>query len=352
MEATTDRVGRQAEPEKSGRSDTSILIHEVKSGQIRLKHGKVDVLGRRLERLAHHVEGNKKFAHWLAAIAPEKAQKLESCGTWLMFRRYYEMAGEPSKLAAGIFCQQPLVCGFCAAGRSARHVGALVEKIRHRLPMLPGHKPYMITLTAKSQTQLKPMIAHLWKGWTTLMQRRRDALKGRSDSITGTWDGGFVTGEGKRGEGGYGWHYHLHGIVLAPGGLYQPVWERLKREWASVIGQQKASVQYQPLSPNAGGDYKDYSGSVIECCKYAVKWSDDDHDDRWTAAQALHRVRSLRTFGSFYGMKLPSEVTDDLDPYEGELFHETVYRFIAGEYRGTSFASQRETAFDDWNDGL
>ena len=327
----------------------SILIHEVKSGPNRLAHEEMGVFGVRLARLAAHVDHNRKFAGWLKSVDESRAEKLDRCGTWLLFREYFKMDGRPKRLAGGIFCQMPLLCGFCAAGRATRHVLALAERIEAVWRLQPALVPYMVTLTARSQQDLRAMQSHVWGAWSTLMQRRRDMLKGKSDSIAGSWVGGFVAGEAKRGKGGYGWHYHLHGIVLGPAGRYVPMWERLKREWSGLLGQSSASVQFQPVKT---GRNHSLMSAILECAKYAVKWDSQSPQDRWDAFQALTRVRSLRTFGALYGVPLTQDVTDDLDEFAGQEFRELVYKFFAGSYQPReTLEAQRETAFDEWDDG-
>lgn len=363
MDGTSTGDGRQVESDGSGGcegtpppgggarvagpSTQSILIHEVKSGPNRLAHEENGDFGVRLGRLAGHVERNQDFARWLADVEPRRSEKLSTCGTWLMFREYFEMKGRPKKLAAGLFCQQPLWCGFCAAGQAARQSMTLAKKFNEVIR--PGGQiPYMVTLTAKSDSDLGAMKGRVWAAWAKLMQRRRDARKGKSDTITGPWEGGFVSGEVKRGKGGHGWHYHLHGLVLDDSGRFAPRRERLTREWAGLLGQKWASTQFEPVA-RTGSD--PVASAIIETCKYAVKWDGrESFEDRAYAANALHRVRRVRTFGCLYGLKLPDDVTDDMSEYEGQAFRELVYRYLDGSYqKRETLEAQRETAFDEWD---
>lgn len=332
-------------------STPSILIHEVKSLPNRLAHEEKGVFSVRLARYADHVASSQDFARYLADRDPDRSKKLSTCGTWLLFREYFELQGKPKKLAAGIFCQQPLWCGFCAAAQAARQACSLMQKFDEVQKLAPDRVPYMLTLTAKSDKDLVAMKTRIWDAWSRLMHKRRNTIAGKSDSIAGTWDGGFVSGEVKRGKGGHGWHYHLHGLVLGPPGRYVPMWERLKREWAGLLGQSHASVQFQPVKRLGSNSIET---AILECAKYAVKWDGkQSYDDRIYAAESLARVRRIRTFGCMYGLKLPTDVTDDLSEYEGQAYRDLVFRFLDGSYqKRETLEAQRETAFDEFEHAI
>ena len=344
MDATSEALsGQRQAKSKTGPNSaapSSILTLEVKSVADCPGHGVSGVLGDRLSSATAHVREARSFLPYVAQRDQDRAEKLEACGSWLLFNEYIESGAV--RLASGIFCQQPLLCGFCASGRAARQVQALSDKIDHVCSQHVHLTPYMVTLTMRSQPELKPMIRDFWAAWSKMLQRGRNAKAGRCDSVLGLMAGGFLAGEAKRGKGG-DWHYHAHGIFLADVDRYQPVWERLKREWAGVLGQSGASVQFQPVA-REGTPH-----AIRECCKYASKWEPGAYADRWTAFQSLTRVRRVRTFGVLYGVHLPEEVTDDLSDMEAEEYIERAFRYGQTGYYEVKHA-QRERAFDEFNE--
>ena len=340
----------------------SILIHEVISVADRLEHGEMGRFSQKLARLAGHVERSQKFARWLEKIEPRRAEKLSGCGTWLMFREYYEMEGKPRKLAGGIFCQQPLWCTFCAAGRSARQSAALSQKVAEILRQHPHLVPYAFTLTMKNQRELKPMLDQMWGGWGKLVQRRRNALAGRTYSPTAKWVAGFASGEVKRGENSREWHSHIHGLALIERGRWNgdKDFRALVQDWAGCIGQGWANCFFRPVKNYRLGGLQTANAAAIgkavcETIKYAIKPDAKmPFKDMREAALALHRVKRLRCFGKLQGCPLPEAVTDDLTEYEGQAFREICFQYFNGSYqpRQTIDEAQREPVFDDWNQGL
>ena len=319
---------------------TSILIHEVKSLPNDVSSCGDNHLQRKLISAQRHVDEARAFVPWVKKRDPGRAEKLSECGAWLLFRQYIER--KETRLASGIFCQQPLLCGFCAAGRASRQSQAVQQRIDHVMAEHRLLRPYMVTLTMRSRKQLKPMVDRFWKAWGRMVRARRNSIVGKNSSVMGLMNGGVVSGEAKRGKGG-GWHYHAHGIFLSDCvERYVPVWERLKREWARQVGQDHASVQFQPLKQTVGS-------TVREVIKYAAKWEPGNFADRWEAFRALHRVRRIRTFGNLYGLKLPEDVTDDLSDLEAEEYIERAFRYGEFGYREVAHA-EREKAFDIWNE--
>lgn len=319
---------RETERPETAENRSSILIHEVKS-----VHPANTGLKRRLAKAEKHVLESQEFARYLAQFDPDRAKKLSQCGGWLLLRQFLD-DGE-TKIAKGQFCQQPLICGFCAAGRAARQSFTVAERINDLIEARPRLKPYMVTLTMRSRPELAPMVRDFWSAWSGLIERRRNALKrGRTSSCLEDINGGVIAGEAKRGRGG-AWHYHAHGVLLSDSiDRYKPVWERIKNEWAAQIGQESASVQFAPIRNGV-------DSSVREVVKYAAKWEPGKHADRWTSAQALHRVRRVRMFGELYGFKLPEEVTDDLTGDEQREFIERLFTLTRRGYRERSRIGQR-----------
>ena len=320
--------------------DTSNLIIEVKSStdsaQTPQKRDFLDSLARK----ADLVRRSRAFGDYLSEIDPHRAEKLRECGGWLIFRDYVDL--DTRRLAGGLFCQQRLLCPFCASRIAARRSTEIYAATKQLLIEHRQLAPYMVTLTMRGMDDRGEMVKAFWKAWTKLGNRRRRAIHGRGTSVMGIMEGGFLSGEAKLGKGGRP-HYHAHGIFLAPKVMrYKPVWERLKREWAAALGQgDYASVQFQPVKgPIEGG--------VREATKYAVKFEDTDFGDRVAWFGALHRVRTFRKFGLFHNLKLSEQVTDDLTDLEHEAFVERLFSFRGNRYDEVE-PPQKDPDLESWN---
>lgn len=288
-------------------------------------------LDARLERLELHAKRGREFAKWLLEKDSKRGEKLSDCASWLHFKRYaipgYSTTDD--RLSAANFCQQPLLCGACAAGRAARHVIKLADRLKTILHGAPDLVPWFVTLTTKSQPDLSEMVKFVWGAWSRCVQARRNALKGQRASVWAAYDGGFVSGEAKRGSGGHGWHYHLHGVLLGPPG---DRWELVQRSWSEQVDHY-ASVKLDPLRSYVPGKVvTDWHSDLIETCKYALKFGDQSYDDHWDAFGALTRVVNLRCFGSFRGVDLPDVFGDDLSDCDGLSYSDVFYRYLNGSY--------------------
>lgn len=306
-------------------SNTSILIIEAKAwADSRRSPLKADFEGL-LSRKGELTARARAFGEYLSGIDPERAEKLKECGGWLLFRDYVDR--DVRRLSGGLFCQQRLLCPFCASRISARRATDVSRGVGVVLSEHPHLAPYMVTLTMKSMPDRTEMVAKFWKAWSRLLARRRETISGRSQSVMGLMAGGFMNGEAKLGKGGLP-HYHGHGIFFADKDMrYKPVWQRLVREWAGLLGQDHASVQFEPVKGLI-------SGGVREATKYAVKFDDTDFGDRVQWFHALYRKGpTFRKFGVMRKLKLSDAVTDDLSDLEFESFVERLYSFTGGSYR-------------------
>ena len=322
-------------------SDTSILIIEAKAPTDSRESPLKGTFSGLLSRKAELVRRARAFGDYLSEIDPDRAEKLKECGGWLLFRDYVDQ--DVRRLSGGLFCQQRLLCPFCASRISARRATDVSRGVGVVLDQHPHLAPYMVTLTMKSMADRREMVVKFWDAWARLLRRRRRATHGRGQSVMGLMAGGFMNGEAKLGRGGMP-HYHGHGIFFADKRMrYKPVWQRLVREWAGLLGQDHASVQFEPVKGLI-------SGGVKEATKYAVKFDDTDFDDRVQWFHALHRKGpTFRKFGVMRKLKLSDDVTDDLSDLEFERFVEKLYSYSGGSYREVRPIEPCEI-LSGWND--
>ena len=337
MDGIQNRPIGQAKPG----SDTSILIIEPKAltdpAGSPLKRDFWESLGRKGEL----VRRSRAFGEYLSKVDPERAEKLNQCGGWLLFRDYTDL--DVRKLAGGLFCQQRYLCPFCASRVSARRSTETYEAVAQLLAAHRHLGAYAVTLTMRSMEDRGEMVRKFWDSWSKLLARRRQALNFRGQSVMGLMEGGFMSGEAKLGKGGKP-HYHGHGIFLADRKLrYKPVWQRLVREWAKLVGQSHASVQFQPVVGLAGG--------IREATKYAVKFSDTEFQDRIEWDRAIKgKKNTFAKFGLMRGLKVSNEVTDSLEGLEFETFVDRLFSFNGMNFQEVA-PPEREPAFDEWNEG-
>lgn len=337
MDSTQSVKKRQSKQPDS----SSILIIEAKawadSAETPLKRDFEGLLSRKAELVGRA----RAFGDYLSKIDPERAEKILECGGWLLFRDYQDI--DVRRLSGGLFCQQRLLCPFCAARISARRATDVSRGVGEVLGQHPHLAPYMVTLTMKSMDDRAQMVQKFWKAWSRMLARRRETISGRSQSVMGLMAGGFMNGEAKLGRGGKP-HYHGHGIFFADKGMrYKPVWQRLVREWAQLLGQDHASVQFEPVKGLI-------SGGVKEATKYAVKFDDTDFDDRVEWFHALHRKGpTFRKFGCMRGIKVSDTVTDDLSDLEFEKYVERLYSFTGAGYAECKPIEPCET-LASWNE--
>lgn len=206
----------------------------------------------------------------------------------------------------------------------------LAERLKTILIGSPDLVPWFVTLTTKSQPDLSEMVKFVWGAWSRCVQARRNALKGQRYSVWSEYDGGFVSGEAKRGAGGHGWHYHLHGVLLGPPG---DRWKEVQQAWSDQVDHY-ASVKIEPLRSFVPGKVvTDWHADLIETCKYALKFGDQSFQDHWDAYQVLTRLVNVRCFGSFRGVDLPEIMSDEVSDCEGLAFADVFFKYINGHYK-------------------
>lgn len=262
---------------------------------------------------AHHRA--VEMAHYAAVHGEVKiSAKLQGCGTHLLFRHYYTV--DKVRLHAAYFCKKHLLCPLCAIRRGAKMVKAYMDRLQVIMAQNPNLKPYLVTLTVKDGEDLGERFKHLFRSVQTLHKAR---VTPRMYSEACKADGAVWSYEFKRGKNSGLWHPHVHAVWLCE---TPPDQEALSAQWKAITGDSHI-VDVRPFHEG-----QDVVEGFLEVFKYAVKFSDLPLADNWHGFQTLAGKRLIASFGSFRGIEVPEELTDEgLDdlPYV-----EMMYRFIYG----------------------
>lgn len=244
--------------------------------------------------------------------------KVQDCGSFLLFRNYYTV--DQVRLTAANFCEKHLLCPLCAIRRGAKQVNAYLTRFEIILAQNPNLKPYLVTLTVRNGADLQERFSHLQTSIKRYNQQRRNALKGQTHVQAALADGAVWSVEFKRGEGSGLWHPHCHAIWLCE---VPPNQESLSQEWLAVTGD-SFIVDVRPFS-----EQQDLVKAFCEVFKYAIKFGELPLRDNWEAYQVLSGRRLIGSFGSFRGVQVPDDLTDE--PLDADLpYIEILYNYSHG----------------------
>lgn len=278
------------------------------------------------ERLSRYGKGHRR-ALLMADYATEHgdvkiASQLENCGTYLLFREYYTI--DKVRLHAAKTCKKHLLCPFCAIRRGAKMVKAYLDRLKViNSGFAPGQqpKPYLVTFTVKDGADLKERFNHLQTSVHKLLKKRH-ADKGREKGEVGKAVGAVWSYEFKRGSGSGLWHPHVHAVWLCH---EEPDQEALSEQWKHITGDSHI-VDVRPFH-----DDQDVLTGFLEVFKYAVKFSDMPLKDNWDGYKLLSRKRLIGSFGLFWGVEVPEDLTDE--PIWDDLpYIERLYRYFDHGY--------------------
>jgi hypothetical protein len=253
---------------------------------------------------------------------------LAECGSWLEFA--YSPADEISRLSRANFCRLHKLCQMCAVRRGIKNLQVTLPKILHLIHH-ENLKPYFLTLTIKNHADLKFCYDKISNSFRRLCENGRRSLRGQLHSEFSKVKGSIFSYEVKRGSGSGLWHVHMHGLVLVDSRIDISA---LRDEWFKITSDSHI-INIKPIS---GFDYSDDSlslqqlnelmerssdlddhnniplvKSLVETCKYALKFSSMSYSDRIYAHDVLYKKRLIRTTGKMRGLNLnPDKLTDDL----------------------------------------
>jgi len=254
------------------------------------------------------------------------ANDVNNCGSYLVFRDYFTV-GEV-RLSKACFCKKHLLCPLCAIRRGAKHLGRYIDRYEDIVKQSPSQKPYMVTFTVKDGPDLKERFNHLQKSLRYyhklrhLKKRKCEAKK----ATAGVW-----SYEVKRGKNSGAWHPHVHAVWLCS---EKPNQGEISSEWAAITGDSYI-VDVREITP------ENPTKGFLEVFKYAVKFSDQPDFDTWHCFETLRGRRLIGSFGDFYGIPEPDDLTDD--PLEGLPYVEHFYSYIH-HLSGYRFQDVRELA--------
>jgi hypothetical protein len=286
-------------------------------------------LPQRLERysIAHH-----RALHMADYARMKKkgklADKLQSCGHWLLFRDYYTIG--KVKLHQAMFCDKHLLCPLCAIRRGARYLRAYLDRLKVVQAQQPTLKAFLVTVTVKDGEQLKERFYHLRHAMQRMTQARRDYLKApnsRRHVEFAKAVGGVHSIEAKRGKNSGLWHPHAHMVWLCH---EKPDQAKLSQEWHEWTGDSFI------VDVTEFHDQADIVSGFLEVFKYALKFSELPLEDNWQAFEDLSTKRLVDSFGCLRGVEVPEtldEVHDDL-PYIEMLYEYSRSGYQLRKYNG------------------
>jgi len=283
----------------------------------------------------------------------DRGRKLCTCGSWQAWLNFY--TDGDVRMEAANFCQQPLLCAFCAFGRAVRQAKAAARKVEEALRIRPDLRPYLLTLTVRADPSLSDQRKNLLAAFAKIPKAARNVRLGKSSSVWGEFLGGILSCEAKRASGERSvddegrplWHFHAHAVVLGreglvgPAGVFHRVGEVNGRKgyaagpmadaWSAAVGYQ-ANSDLRPFRSSSDPE-ADLVKDLFEVCKYALKMNDLSFVDQWEAYTVLARQRLIRTWGMFYGLKLPEDSADDVSDCFNKPFARYWFRHLNGEFK-------------------
>lgn len=278
----------------------------------------IEALPKRVERYGKAKNTALDVAKYMAENTKYQAlsSRVCGCGDYLLFRHYTTV--DTVRLRAARFCMKHLLCPLCAIRRGAKSLAAYLARWQTIQAFRPSLRPFLVTLTVKDGDDLQERFQHLHKSQRELWMRKH---RGRGSVLDGV-EGAVWSYEVKRGSGSGSWHPHLHMIALAE---TAPDAVQLSKEWHDITGD-SFIVDVRPISES------DPVSGFIEVFKYAVKFSDQPPADTIHAWETLRGKRLLASAGSFRGVVVPDDLTDDATDYDGLPYMDLLYRHTRQGY--------------------
>ena len=311
--------------EKSYIPTADVLLREPKNDSLdfeesRPKHEK------RLERLSSHKKRTRKLSTYLKKfdkIDHPFYLRLHSCYDYLLFKDYTSL--KKIKIGATQSCQVHLLCPMCAIVRAAKQVQLYEAKFQELKRKYPRLSIYYVVLTIANGEDLSERYEHLNKSLKKLINRRQDALIAKKGSKSKAYAlnscfanviAGAYSVEVKRGANSKEWHPHANLLLLTEDVIFE---SQIKSEWKSIT--KDSQIAYCSVKDD------DDKTVFVEIFKYALKFSEMEFDDNFTAWETLRGRRLMGSFGEFRGLDVPKDDTEI--SLKDEPYLELFYKFKA-----------------------
>ena len=277
---------------------------------------------KRLNRLSIHKKRTRAISEYLkneGKIEENFFRRLDTCYDYLLFKDYRNL--NKIRLGATHSCQVHLLCPMCAIVRAAKQVQLYEAKFKELKRKNPKLSIYYVVLTVKNGIDLLERYEHLKNSLKILTSRRQDAIIAKSgkksknyalNSVFANVSAGAYSIEVKKGENSNEWHPHANLLLLSEDRILE---SEIKAEWKSITKDSK--IAYCQVKND------DDKTVFVEIFKYALKFSEMDFDDNFTAWDSLKGRRLMGTFGDFRGLDIEKEDTEIAlkdEPYI-ELFY-------------------------------
>jgi plasmid rolling circle replication initiator protein Rep len=316
--AKNDGKRAMSEKTKPLLDNPALAAQESNKGSNAVMHGE------RISRLSQLKKRSRQMSSYMMKMSDnpldtKTACDVAACSTWLVFNHYYTV--DEVRLSKARTCKKHLLCPVCAKIRSVKQAIKYMERLEEILKEFPHLVPAMLTLTVKNGDDLKERFDHLTTSWKTYQNRRRQWTKnnrGFNELCRAT--GAVFTYEFTKSN--EGWHPHLHAIVLLDSYIDR---EKLSSEWKDIT-KDSYIVDIRKIKAS---DKSDVVSSFAEVFKYALKFSEMPLNDNLEVFYKLRGKRLQGSYGSFWGVKVPEKMTDDL--LDDLPYIELFYHYISGK---------------------
>jgi hypothetical protein len=281
----------------------------------------IEALPKRVERYGKAKNRALDVAEYIDQVAASQqpvlrslAERLATCGDYLVFRHYFTV--DKVRLHGAALCMKHLLCPLCAIRRGAKGLKAYLDRWEVIRAQKPALRPFLVTLTVKDGSDLRERFRHLQDSQRELWKRR---VRKRG-SVLDDVEGAVWSYEVKRGSGSGKWHPHLHMIALAE---VAPDARELAEEW-KWITKDSHVVDVRPI------EQADPVAGFLEVFKYAVKFSDQEPEDTLHCYLTLKGKRLIGSAGCFINVQIPEDLTDDDQDLDDLPFATLFYRYLKG----------------------
>lgn len=322
-------------------SDKEKPLHdEALTGEYRNKGSETISLPSRIERYSKSKARQLKIVNYLRDIASGKialsndypidfkkySSLVGSCGNYLVFNNYYTI--DKVRLSKASFCKTHLLCPLCAIRRGSKQVQGYLLKFNEIMAKNDDLEPYFLTLTVKNGFDFGERLQHLQNSVKSLLKSRRNSSsRGNGFNEFCKIKGAVYSYEFSYSDK-YGWHPHIHMVVLVSKNNpidfddRNPKESQLSQDWLSITGD-SFIVDCRPL-------HGEPSEAFCEVFKYALKYSSMSIINNIHAFTHLKGRRLQGSFGLFRGVKIDSKLTDEL--FDDLPYIELFYKYSKAGY--------------------